>query len=104
MRYGRTFKLTMMGIAIVLLLIIALSLTPVGAIRLYIAVHGDLPDAVRVTIHQGGFFEHSRWSDAYGWQFFVDGWYNVYRQHLYFIYLNRNSLGLWSVTSAGTGS
>ncbi|MDA8337342.1 MAG: hypothetical protein M0Z41_20555 [Peptococcaceae bacterium] len=82
---------------ILLLLFIARHLTPSGAIRFYIAVHGDPLAAINVSIHQGGFFKRSWAAQAYGWQFSVDGYY------LCFFYLSRDSLGLWRVTSAGTG-
>jgi len=41
---------------------------------------------------------------AYGWQFFVEG-YRDRRlgEKLCFFYINKNPLGLWTVTSVGTG-
>lgn len=94
---NKPFKIMISIVIVLLLLVIALHLTPSGAIRFYIAVHGDPLVAVKVTIHQGGFFTSNWAAQAYGWQFSVDGY------NLHFFYLSRNLLGLWTITSAGTG-
>ena len=99
---NKTFKKIIGAAIILLLLIIALLLTPSGAIRLYIAVHGYPLVAFRVSIHQGGYFKRNMWTDAYGWQFFVDG-LNIRGNNVCFFYLNKNLFGIWSVTSVGTG-
>lgn len=41
---------------------------------------------------------------AYGWQFVVHGYREPQLgQSVQFFYLNRNAIGFWSVTAAGTG-
>lgn len=95
---NKPFKIIISIIVVLLLFVIAIHITPSGTIRFYLALHGHPIDAVKSSIRQGGFFKRS-WAapQAYGWQFTSNG------NNTYFFYLNKNFLGLWTVTSVGTG-
>lgn len=89
---------------LIFLSVIVFHLTPTGTIRFYIALHGSPIAAVKVKITPGGYHEPHWATTAYGWQFFVEG-YRDRRlgEELCFFYLSKNPLGLWTVTSVGTG-
>lgn len=91
-------------VVLLFLLVIIFHLTPAGAIRFYVALHGSPFAAAKVKIVPGGFYEHHMDTTAYGWQFFVEG-YRERRlgQEVHFFYLNKSPVGLWTVTSVGTG-
>ncbi|MGB9813233.1 MAG: hypothetical protein ACPLRZ_05310 [Thermovenabulum sp.] len=82
---------------LILSMIIVFHLTPGGAIRFYIAFHGNPFAAVKAIIIPGYFLDC-------GWQYIVEG-YNDREtgEKLCFFYLRKNAVGLWVVTSVGTG-
>jgi hypothetical protein len=84
---------------LIVLLVIAIHLTPAGTIRFYIAVHGSPLAVAKVVITGPGYFDRN-----YGWQYIVEGYTDpVTYNEIRFFYLRRNAVGLWKVTTAGTG-
>ncbi|TYP49265.1 hypothetical protein [Thermosediminibacter litoriperuensis] len=92
-------KKILSAVVLIVLLVIAIHLTPAGAIRFYIAVHGGPLAVAKVVITGPGYFDRN-----YGWQHIVEG-YNapVTGMEIRFFYVRRNAVWLWKVTTAGTG-
>lgn len=70
-----------------------------GAIRFYILFFKDPWAISNVTISPGDYVDQ-----RYGQQYIVEGYTNQQTgMEVRFFYLRKNRLGLWEVTSAGTG-
>jgi hypothetical protein len=97
-------KKILFAVILIFFVVVVFHLTPTGAIRFYVALHGSPFAAAKVKITPGGFYERHWATTAYGWQFFVEGYRErQLGQEVHFFYLNKSFVGLWTVTSVGTG-